>query len=152
MSKHPQTVYLYKVETSPPIRPDANKTWARVIKTLTRQLENSIGLITHRNDTLWGSIKSKDTSFIISTILKKQRRPPQQQNPNPNQRDEKYELKITRTKEILFENMFEEGNKTIKPLFVQMVNIKIKQTLSNTGYEEMGKGRFYNRGDIGKKA
>ena len=86
MSNDPQTVYLYKVETNPPIRPDANKTWARVIKTLTRELERSIGLITHRNDTLWGSIKSRATSFLTRTALRnRQRKPPQQQNPNPNQ-------------------------------------------------------------------
>ena len=60
-------IYLYKVETNPPIRPDANKTWAKVIKTVSRQLEREIGLITYRNDTLWVERQTPNKITIIKT-------------------------------------------------------------------------------------
>ena len=37
-NEEPPVVYLYKVSTDPPIPPTSNKTWARVIKTVSRQL------------------------------------------------------------------------------------------------------------------
>jgi hypothetical protein len=41
--------------------------------------------------------------------------------------------------------MFTEGNLTVRPQFIQMVNNRIKEHLLKVNYDELGKGRFYER-------
>ena len=133
-------MFLYKVETVPPISADASKTWNRLIKTVSRQLERDIGLITFRADTLWAE-RPVDKPLKLVTSLGGRRKKPRQpregqegmQLPQYGQTGQsqqpaevKYELTLTQTKRVHFDDLFNEENKSVKPLFIQMVNNKIK--------------------------
>jgi hypothetical protein len=74
------------VETFPPIKADANRTWGRVYKKAERELEKTIGMLAHRNDIIWGNGQMKMSTFRIRVNLdggyrKKKGQPQQQQNP-----------------------------------------------------------------------
>jgi len=76
-----QSVQLYKVQAFPSIKADANRTWARVLKKAERVLEKDIGMLAHRNDTIWGMGDRRKENFHLKVSLdggyrKKKGQPP----------------------------------------------------------------------------
>ena len=139
-----EKVFIYKVQTVPPIRPDATKTWYRVINAVKFQLERELKMITFRGDTVWA--ETEKATFSTTANLDRKRRPQQQEG--QQQGHNCFNVLVTCCGGVSFEQMHQQEDKSLRPLFVQMINTNIKQKLSELGYEELGKGKFYNRANL----
>jgi hypothetical protein len=131
-----EKIYIYKVTPVPPIRADASATWAKLIRSINRKLENDIRLITFRA-TLCGLRRWSPPRPTPTTLGGPRKRGP----PNPQQmqgyqqpQGELYQLTIDCKNELRTEDIFSEENQSVRPLLVQMINNKIKQKLQAANF------------------
>lgn len=73
-SQKNERVFLYKVQTIPPVRADASKTWYRIINSLKFKLERDIKMITFRGDTIWA--ENQVPTYNATTSLDRKRKKP----------------------------------------------------------------------------
>jgi P pilus assembly chaperone PapD len=75
VAQQTEKVFIYKVQTIPPIKPDATKTWYKLINSIKFQLEREIKMITFRADTVWGEVEKQ--TFSTTTVLDRKKKPQQ---------------------------------------------------------------------------
>ena len=75
-SQKNERVFMYKVQTIPPVRADASKTWYRIINSLKFKLERDMKMITFRGDTVWAEMQVP-TYNVVTSLDRKRKKPTQ---------------------------------------------------------------------------
>jgi hypothetical protein len=64
---------------------------------------------------------------------------------------QKYEVAVAGTGRIPMKDLCADKNEKIKPLYIQMINSKIKEKLQELNFVELGNGRFYSQERVAEK-
>lgn len=92
-------------------------------------------MITHRANTIWAN---KSIEGVYENVVRIGK-------PTIN-----YQVRIQKTGQINMHKLFQDADNQTKPLYVQMINNKIKEKLVDFDFDELGKGRFYRCSDVKK--
>jgi len=100
-------------------------------------------MITFRGNTVWAQYRKPN--FITNTSVGGPRRGIPGQPPMPFEPLQKYEVAVAGTGRIPMKDLCADKNDKIKPLYIQMINSKIKEKLQELNFVELGNGRFYSQ-------